>query len=343
MNRRAVSLVAVVLLLSGAAPGAASDQGGNAVVAEVDGVKLTLADFEARSAGTLFQARNDFYIAERKALEGVIDNFLLEQQAQKENLSVAQLIDRHVNQAIAKDPDEAALRVFYEGLDTNEPFEAVHDKILESLRQRRIARARTAYLQALRSQAKISVLIAPPRVPISLANTPVRGVTGAPLTLVEFADFECPYCQQVQPALNQIEAEYKGRIAFAYKNFPLPIHLHAQKAAEAAECAGLQKKYWEYHDLLLQNPGLEIPQLKARARELGLDSQRFDTCLDSGDRAAAVKAHAEEAARLGLQGTPSFFLNGRFFSGVVTEEQLRQILEEELQRIPAQRTDAPIR
>ena len=320
------------LLYSGPAGQDGLGQDGNTVVAEIDGTRLTLAQFESKRPSALFQARNSFFDAEKKAVEEYIDDFLLERQAQKENLTVAQLLERHVNSTIAKDPDDAALRIYYEGVDTNEPFEVVRDKILEHLRQRRLAKAKTAYVVSLRTQAKITVEVAAPRIEISLKNTSVRGPAGAPLMLVEYADYECPYCQQVQPTLDRLEAEFKGKVAFAYKDLPLPMHPHAQKAAEATQCAGLQGKYWEYHDLLLKTKGLDVPQLKAAAGQLGLETAGFNKCLDSGERAEAVKATLDEAQKLGLQGTPSFFLNGRYFSGIMSYDQMRQMLEEELRR-----------
>ena len=151
---------------------------------------------------------------------------------------------------------------------------------------------------------------------------------------VEYSDYECPYCQQTQPALDKVEAEYKGKIAFAYKDTPLPMHSHAQKAAEAAHCAGVQGKYWEYHDLLFKTRQLEIPQLKEGARTLNLDSKAFDECLDSGAQAATVKAQAADGAALQLQGTPSFLINGRFFNGGLSYEQFRNAIEEELKAAP---------
>ena len=311
-------------------------QDANTVVAEIDGMRITLAQFESKRPSALFQARNSFFDAGKKAVEEYIDDLLLERQAQKENVTVAQLLERHVNGTIAKDPDDTVLRVYYEGIDTNEPFEAVRDKILEHLRQRRLAKAKTAYIQALRSQAKITVDVAPPRIEISLKNTPVRGPADATLILVEYADYECPYCQQVQPTLDQLETAFKGRIAFAYKDLPLPMHPHAQKAAEASQCAGLQSKYWEYHDLLLKTKDFDVPQLKSHARQLGLETAVFDKCLDSGERAGAVKSSQDEAQKLGLQGTPSFFVNGRFFSGSMSYDQMRQMMEDELKRSPAQ-------
>lgn len=310
--------------------GTPDDPDRTSVIAEVDGTKFTLSEFEGKRPQALFQARNTFYESEKKAVDEFIEDYLLERQAQKENLTVAALLEKHVNNAIAKDPDDAALRVYFEGIDTTEPFEAIRPKILEHLRQRRLAKARTAYIQSLRSEAKISVNVAPPRTSVSLERTPVRGPVNARVTLVEYADFECPYCQQMQPDLNKLEAEYKGKIAFAYKDVPLPMHLHAQKAAEAAHCADAQNKYWDYHDLLYTSKALEIPQLKAGARSLGLDGEAFDKCLDSGEQAGLVKTELDEAQKLGLQGTPSFFLNGRFLSGIMTYDQLRQLIEEEL-------------
>jgi protein-disulfide isomerase len=148
--------------------------------------------------------------------------------------------------------------------------------------------------------------------------------------LVEYADYECPYCQQMQPTLEKIEAEFKGKINFAYKDVPLPMHPNAPKAAEATHCAGAQGKYWEYHDLLVKNKKLEIPALKEAAHTLKLDGNAFDKCLDSGEKSEIIKEHLSEAQSLGINGTPSFLINGRFFSGSMSYEALRGILEEEL-------------
>ena len=162
-----------------------------------------------------------------------------------------------------------------------------------------------------------------------MSGTPVRGGS-APVTLVEFADYECPYCQQMQPALNQLSIDFKDKMAFAYKDYPLSMHANAQKAAEAAHCAGAQGKYWEFHDLLLSTKQLEVPALKQQARSLKLDGAAFDKCLDSGEQAARVGASAKEATTLGIQGTPTFFVNGRYISGNLSYERLKAIIMEEL-------------
>jgi protein-disulfide isomerase len=322
------SLIFHVPAVAGTDADASSSSG--TVVAEVDGTKFTLADLERRHPASLFQARNTFYQAERKAIEDFIDDYLLERQAQKENVTVSQLLDRHVISALPKDPPDEALRVYFEGLDSTQPYEAVRDQIVESLRQRRLGKARAAYLKTLRSQANLVVSLGPPRAQISLKDTPIRGLAEAPVLLVEFADYECPFCQQIQPSLDKLQAEYKGKLAFVYKDAPLPMHPHAEKAAEATHCAGKQGKYWEYHDLLYISKQLEVPQLQEHARKLGLDGAAFDKCLESGEQAAIVNAQFAESQSLQLQGTPSFFVNGHFFSGGLTYEQFRGVVEEEL-------------
>lgn len=300
------------------------------VLAEVDGVKLTLSDYEQKHPTGLFAARNAFYDAHRNVAQQYIDEYLLERQAKKEGITVAQLLERHVNNAIPKDPSDDVLRVYYEGVDTKEPFESVKGQIIEALRERRLSKAKRAYVQSLREQSKIALRIGPPRVHIAMKDTPVRGAANAPLMLVEFSDYECPYCQQVKPVLDKLMAEYKDKLSLAFKDFPLPMHPRAPKAAEAAHCAGDQGKYWEYYDLLFDNKQLDVPQLKTQARALKLDGKAFDQCLDSGAKAAIVKAHSDEAQGMGVQGTPHFYINGRAIGGNRSYEDFRQIVEEEL-------------
>lgn len=314
-----------------AAPADSGQSSSNEVVlAEVNGAKVTLADLEQKHPGALFQARTNFYESERKVIESIADDYLLEQQAKKEGITVPELLERHVTSTLPKDPSEEALRVYYEGVDTTEPYETVRGKILDALRERRMAKAKSAYLQSLRKEMPVIIRLAPPRAPISMKDVPVRGAANAHLTVLEFADYQCPVCQQVQPVLAKIEAEFKGKIEFAYKDFPINVHPQAPKAAEAAHCAGAQGKYWEFHDLMFARKVLDIPSLKEYAQELKLDTTAFDSCLDSGRMEPVVKAQNDEAMELGLPGTPTIFVNGRYVSGNITYDRLRAVITEEL-------------
>jgi protein-disulfide isomerase len=148
--------------------------------------------------------------------------------------------------------------------------------------------------------------------------------------MVEYADYECPYCQQIQPALEKLQQEYKDKLVFAFKDMPLPMHTHAEKAAEASRCAEAQGKYWEFHDMLFAKKDLEVPALKQNARDLKLDGSAFDKCLDSGEQSEGIRGVVNEANALGLPGTPAFFINGRYFSGSPSYESLRKVVDEEL-------------
>jgi protein-disulfide isomerase len=307
------------------------------VLAVLDGKPLTRAELEYKEAARLLTARDQYYKAQREALDQLIDDALLEKQAEREKVTVPQLLDNHVVSKV-KDPTDDQLQVYYEGVQTDQPFATVRDKILETIRQHRTAKARKEYLNSLRNQAHLEVLLASPSVDVTLGEAPTRGVANAPVLFIEFADYECPYCQKIDQDLKKLEGEYSGRVLFAFKDFPLPMHKHAQKAAEAARCAGRQDKFWEFHDVLFEKgSALEVAQLKEYARALKLDAARFDQCLDSGETAAVVKEDQAQGQQLGLSGTPSFFVNGHYFSGAASYATIREILDQQLTFLAASR------
>jgi protein-disulfide isomerase len=220
------------------------------------------------------------------------------------------------------------MKVYYEGLETDQPYEAVRGKILEKIRQLRTEKVRAAYVTGLRVQTTVSISLAPPRANLDLENSEVLGPPNARVTMVEFADYECPYCQKVAADVKKLQADLGDRVAFTYKDFP--IHSRSEKAAEAVRCAGKQGKFWELHDELYHSKELDVDQLKAQARTLKLDPAEFDKCLDSGEEAAAVDKDHKEGGRLGISGTPSFFINGHFLSGALDYASLRQVVEQQL-------------
>ena len=301
----------------------------SSVVARVGGSNLTMADLQKKEGGKLLQAEYQYYLNERKVLEELIDDQLLADEARRLNMSLDQLLDKEVYKGV-KDPTEDQLEVYYEGLDTKEPYEAVRADVLTHIRELRRAKARAAYVENLRKQASINVLLMPPSADINLAKAYTKGSQDAPVVFVEFADYECPYCQKVNPQLQQLKKEYGDKVAIVYKDFPLPMHHTAEKAAEAARCAGEQGKYWEYHDVLFYSKQTDADALKEHAKVLKLDGDKFASCLDNGTQAAAVKQDLDEARSLGLTGTPSFFVNGHFVSGVVDYEALKDMVNQQL-------------
>jgi protein-disulfide isomerase len=304
------------------------------VVAEVGGEKVTLGELEQKESAKLLTAHYTYYQAQSKALDDLIDKKLLEQKAKSENITVEQLMDRDIKSQV-KDPTEDQMKVYYEGLETEQPYDTVREKILDKIRQLRTEKVKAVYVKELRLHSTVAIVLAPPQAKVEVAGSQTAGPASAKVTLVEFADYECPYCQKVAADVRKLKADYGDRLALTYKDFPLPMHSRAEKAAEAARCASKQNKFWEFHDEIFRSKELDLDQLKAQARALKLDETQFDKCLESGEEAAVVEKDRKEGMRLGISGTPSFFINGHYLSGALDYAALRQVVEQQL-AVPSQ-------
>ncbi len=174
---------------------------------------------------------------------------------------------------------------------------------------------------------------APQRTEIATAGYPARGPATAPVTIVEFSDFECPFCGRLFPTLKAVEKIYLDRVRIVYRQFPLRrIHPLAQKAAEASLCAGEQGRFWDMHDSLFgDQEHLTVDDLKARAVALKLDTATFNACLDSGKQVAAIDQDIADGAKAGVTGTPTMFINGRMMVGAQPYAQIQAVIEDELQ------------
>ena len=210
------------LLLSASGTWVWAAEDGSEVVAEIGGRKITRAEFEQKKGAALLTARYKFYQAEKQALDDLIDEELLKQRADREHVSVDELLDRHVTSTVT-DATEDQLRLIYETTQSQQTYEAVRDQLIEGFRKVRTAKARTAYLKTLREQESARVALAPPRSDVQVSDAPVRGPKDAPVTLIEFADYQCPYCQRVYPDLKRLTTEFTGKVAFVFKELTLPI------------------------------------------------------------------------------------------------------------------------
>lgn len=158
----------------------------------------------------------------------------------------------------------------------------------------------------------------------------IRGNKDAKITIVEFSDYQCPYCARFHTTLEKVMENYPDEVRWVYKHFPLDsIHPYARKAAEASECAGEQNKFWEYNDKLFANQSsINIAYLSTVAKELKLDTKKFDKCLADGTYAKKVDDDFQYGKKLGVTGTPGAFLNGQKLGGAVPYEQLEAMIEE---------------
>jgi protein-disulfide isomerase len=329
----ALALLAIALPLSATA--AATAAAPAQVVATVNGKPITEA--EVRQAGAAkFQALDQEYAGNQRQLletqlEQLIQQRLVDAEAQARGISKEQVLA-----GIAPAPvTDAEVDQFYEANKAQipRPKNEVVGQIKGYLEQQGQGKAREAFFGALKTKYVTQVLLEPLRVSVESAGFPARGPANAPVTIVEFSDFQCPYCSRIRPTLEQLLAKYPSQVRLVFRQYPLPMHPNAAKAAEAALCANDQGKFWEMHDSMFDDQGgLAADALKAKAAKLGMDAQAFGSCLDSGVKADRVQADMEAGSAAGVSGTPAMFVNGRFINGAVPLEEITKVVDDELRR-----------
>ncbi len=309
--------------------------GSETVLATVGSRSITEAEVEEVVKADLMRLEQQRYELIENGLRGRIDQVMRELEAEAAGVSVDELMAREVEAKLAPVTD-AEVDAFYEQnrARISEPKEEVGGRIRDYLGQQRRGEAMTAWMAQLKEKYAVTTLLEPMRLEVAADGFPAKGPADAAVTIVEFSDFECPYCGRIVPTLKQVTDKYPGDVRFVFRQFPLNIHRNAQKAAEASLCANEQGKFWEMHDAMFGNQRqLGVDQLKASAATLGLDATAFAECLDSGRTAPAVAADLEAGTAAGVSGTPAMFVNGRFVSGAVPFEQLDAVISQELKRV----------
>jgi protein-disulfide isomerase len=320
-------------------PAAAQPFNKSEPLAEVDGEAITSDEVEKAGGAPLYRLQDQIYALKRQKLNVLIDERLLAREAARRKISVAQLLEAEVSgkaDAVSEQEVDQALsgrKPQPGGNDAN-----ARERVRIQLREQKVAVRKQAFLVSLRSQAKVAMhLQAPPayRAEVSSEGSPFRGSGGARVTLVEFQDFHCPFCERVQPALAQLMERYGDRIKLVYRDFPIDqLHPQARAAHEAARCAKDQGKFWEYHDVLFARPKDSSPEnLKAYAREAGLDLGGFERCVTERTYEAAVQRDIDDGIRAGVTGTPTFFVNGRILSGAQPLATFARLIDEELAHV----------
>ena len=317
----------------------AAAQAAGDVLAEVDGVAITADEVDKPLASQLSKLEEQIYNLKLQRIEALINEKLLTKEAAKRNLTVPALLDAEVTAKVGL-VTEQEIEKFYQDNKAQIKGEQaqVRDQIRAFLQNQKLAAKREEFLRSLRAQANVVVnLKAPPiqRVEVSVQGAPFKGGEKAAVTIVEFSDFHCPFCQRVVPTLAQLESKYGDKIKLVFRDFPVEqLHPGATKAHEAARCANEQGKFWPYHDKLFAGPPSSSQEVfKGLAKEVGLDAVTFETCLGSGKYQAAIKEDMAEGTRVGVGGTPAFFINGRQITGAQPLEAFARVIDDELARV----------
>jgi len=327
------ALVALALLFAADSPDRKQP------LAEVNGEVITAAELERAIGPSLAKLQEQIYALKKEKLEGLIQERLLKEEAEKRGVSVEAMLQAEVEGKVEPISDEE-VRVFYEANKARIKGDEAgfREPIRAYLREQKVEARRHAFLAELRSQANVVIHLEPPevyRAEVPVYEAPFRGAETAPVTIVKFEDFHCPYCRRVQGTLSELLVRYGDKVKVVHRDFPLDtVHPQARAAHEAARCAGEQGKFWAYHDTLFANGPTSSPDdLRTFARETGLDAGKFEECLESGRTRAAIEADVAEGNRLGLTGTPSFFINGRLLSGAQPMEKFVEVIDQELARL----------
>lgn len=303
-------------------------------VAEIDGKPITMAELEKSVAAQLAQIDKQRRDLLEQSLGNLVEEKLLETEALARGVTKEALVASEITAKVQPVTD-ADVDAWYEankGRLGGRAKETIAPQIQQFLAAERGGEVRADFLSALREKHKVRILLEPHRIQVG-TDGPSKGPANAPVTIVEFSEFECPFCARVNPTLDQIRSTYGEKVRIVFRHLPLPMHPHALKAAEAALCAEEEGKFWEMHDAMFADQrNLGIDALKAKAATLGLDAARFDECLASGRHAARVQADLAEGQQVGANGTPTFFINGRYLSGAQPFEAFKELIDDELAR-----------
>jgi len=308
----------------------------NDTIAVVSGKKITNQQLLPAIQGELFQLKVREFELKQKALDQLVDKQLLEQQAKKKGITPEELLRQEVDSKVA-DPSEAELKALYivQKEQLKRPFSELREPLSKVLKNAKLQDARQSFYQSLRGQnsgQEVKVLLQKPKFEFAPDPVRLRGDPNAPIQIVEYSDYQCPFCRSAEPTLKALLAKYPGQVNLSYRDLPLrEIHPQADESAEAARCAGDQDKFWEYHDLLFENQGkLKHEDLLQHARNLKLEEKQFSACLASRKYKDLIQQEMQVGFAIGVTGTPGFFINGTLFGGNVPLDQFERAIQAEL-------------
>jgi protein-disulfide isomerase len=306
------------------------------VVAEVDGAAVTATELDEKVGNRLVRIRQEEYEIRRQALDEIVYERLLEKEAKKRGISTTDLVRDEVDNQVPE-PDAKTVETIYEHNQARfagKPREAVLGEIRSALKSQGRQMRQATFSRSLREKAAVKVALEPPRATVAVpASAPTLGPNGAPVTIVQFVDYQCPYCHRAQSTIDEILSKYPGKVQLVHRDFPLDGHPQAMPAARASRCAGEQGKFWDYHRSLMNGKGpMDDADLKSRAASLKLDPVAFSTCLASDRFDATIHAAFDEGTRVGVNSTPTYFVNGRMMTGALPFDEFREVVDSELER-----------
>ncbi len=252
-------------------------------------------------------------------------------------MTVEQLQQTEIVEKIKEPGDEEIKKVYEENKEQlgDATLDQVKDQIVQYLMRKSVQERRQALIDELKKKYPTTTTLKPPVVEVGLGSTPPKGNPKAPVTIIEFSDYQCPFCKKAEPTVAEVLKVYgPDKVRLVYRNFPLPFHNEARPAAEAAGCAADQGKFWEYHEKLMAASDLSAANLATLATSVGVDKKKFDECVAQQKFKDAVEKDIEAGQQAGVNGTPAFFINGRMLDGAQPFEKFKEVIDQELASAP---------
>jgi predicted DsbA family dithiol-disulfide isomerase len=307
---------------------APSGAGGNTVLATIGDHSVTQAEVDHKVAVQLYDLR-------KQALDEIIDDYLVARAAKQAGLKPDEYLERQIPRVTADEAEQYYKRhkAQIDAHTGGQSFAQIEPRLIAALQHERDQEAHDDLIQKLRAANRISVMLVAPRVNVASSGHPSTGAASAPVTIVEFSDFQCPFCRAAESSLKQVRQKYGDQVKLVYMDFPLGFHSHAMDAARAGRCAADQDKFWQFHDaLFLDQSKLDPESLKRTAAKIGLDGNEFNSCFASNKHDAGIRKDMAEGDSLGVTGTPTFFINGRQLAGAQQPLKFYEVIDEELAR-----------
>ena len=307
-----------------------------AVVATVAGEPVTMDDLMEFAGSEIIQAEIALHEARQRSLDALITSRLLDAEAEKRGMDADTLLQTEVQGKITMPTDEDIATFYNENkARIQAPLDQAKPQIVQFLMQERSREAMFAYLGSLREGVEVKTHLEPYRVEVAMPEgAPRWGSASAPIQIVEFSDFQCPYCSRGAATVEEIKEKYGDKVSIVFRHFPLDMHPQAPAAAAASLCANEQGKFWEFHDALFENnKAWTNEDYKAIAKEVGAKKKPFAECLESGRHDATVAADMEAGAKAGMSGTPGYYINGIVLNGAQPLEVFTDVIDRELARL----------
>jgi protein-disulfide isomerase len=305
-------------------------------VANIGGEVIMAKDFYKGVEADLFEAEMKVYEIKFARLQTILLERFMSKDPNKKNLSNDEFLAKY----IAKDIKVADKEIEKFIVDRQIPKEQINPEIKDRIKQYiemdKKKEAVEKWLAEQVNKTKVEVYIEKPKRPVfdvNIADAPFKGNADAKVTIVEYSDFQCPFCSKASKTVEELEKKYGNKVKIAFKNFPLPFHNQAKMAAMAAECANVQDKkyFWKMHDAMFADQTkLDRDQLLATAKKIGVKVEEFTKCLDSNAHMAKIDQDIKEGQELAIKSTPTFFINGKLLSGALPIETFSEVIEEEL-------------